>query len=57
MTCQVSASEQWGIFHMDLKTVFLQGESYDQSRDVVCQLPPESGYPTHIGANLRQRTE
>ena len=32
------------IFHMDLKTAFLQGEAYDQSRDIICQIPPEMGY-------------
>ena len=35
---------------MDLKTAFLQGEAYDESRDIICQIPPECGYPPHIGA-------
>ena len=54
MTCQLAASTGWNLFHMDLKTAFLQGEAYDQSRDVVCQLPPEAGYPTYIGARLKK---
>ena len=40
--------------HIDLKTAFLQGEEYDWSRDVVCQLPPEAGLPPHIGARLKK---
>ena len=54
MTCQLAASKGWDLFHMDLKTAFLQGEASDQSRDVVCQLPPEAGYPPHIGARLKK---
>ena len=40
--------------HIDLKTAFLQGESYEQSRDVVCQLPPEAGHPPYICARLKK---
>ena len=54
MACQLAASKGWNLFHMDLKTAFLQGEAYDQSRDVVCQLPPEAGYPSYIGARLKE---
>ena len=43
-----------GIFHMDLKTAFLQGEAYDQTRDIICQIPPEMGYPPHIGARMKK---
>ena len=39
---------------MDLKTAFLQGEEYDAFRDVVCQLPPESGQPPHMAARLKK---
>jgi hypothetical protein len=39
---------------MDLKTAFLQGEEYDNCRDVVCQLPPEAGHPPHIAARLKK---
>ena len=45
MSCQMAASKSVNIFHMDLKTAFLQGQSHDVSRDVVCQLPPEAGHP------------
>ena len=43
LLCQNAASNDWSIRHIDLKTVFLQGESYASDRDVVCQLPPEAG--------------
>ena len=38
--------------HVDLKTAFLQGEAFDHTRDVVCQLPPECGQPPYIGARM-----
>ena len=44
--CQKAANEGWDLLHIDLKTAFLQGEDYDAVRDVVCQLPPEMGYPS-----------
>ena len=53
-TCQLAANKGCDLFHLDLKTAFLQGESYDVSRNVICQLPPEAGYPAHIGARLKQ---
>ena len=49
-----AANEGWNIFHMDLKTAFLQGEAYDQTRDIMCQIPPEMGYPPHIGARVKK---
>ena len=39
---------------MDLKTAFLQGEAYDQTRDIICQIPPEMGYPPYIGARMKK---
>ena len=39
---------------MDLKTAFLQGEAYDESRDIICQIPSECGYPPHIGAKMKK---
>ena len=39
---------------MNLKTALLQGEAYDQNRDIVCQIPPEMGYPSHIGARMKK---
>ena len=44
----------FGVYHIDLKTAFLQGESYDNDRDIVCALPPEKGYPPHIGARMKK---
>ena len=44
-----------GIFyHMDLKTAFLQGEAYDETRDIICEIPKECGYPPHIGARMKE---
>ena len=40
MSCQMAACKSWNIFHIDLKKVFLQRQSYGVNRDVVCQLPP-----------------
>ena len=45
MSCQMAASKSWDLFHIDLKTAFSQGQSYDVNRDVVCHLPPEAGHP------------
>ena len=53
MSCQVAASKRWNTFHMDLKTVFLQGQSYSMNRDAVCQLPGES-HPPCIAARLEK---
>jgi hypothetical protein len=54
LTCQKAADKYWSVSHMDLKTAFLQGEEYDNCRDVVCQLPPEAGHPPHIAARLKK---
>ena len=54
LTCQVAAPRGWSIHHIDLKTAFLQGEEYDLSRDVVCQIPPEAGLPDYMGARLKK---
>jgi YD repeat-containing protein len=39
---------------MDLKTAFLQGESYDSSRDVYCELPKEAGLPWYMVARMKK---
>ena len=39
---------------MDLKTAFLQGEAYDNTRDIICQLLPESGLPSYMGARMKK---
>ena len=54
LACQFAVNNNYDFGHVDLKTAFLQGEEYDWSRDVVCQLPPESGLPAHIGARLKK---
>ena len=50
----MAASRSWDIFHIDLKTAFRQGQSHDVTRDVVRQLPPETGHPTYIAARLKK---
>ena len=52
LTCQLAANHGWDLTHIDLKTAFLQGQVFDGDRDVVCQLPPEAGYDSWIGARL-----
>ena len=54
LAIQAAANKGWNVFHMDLKTAFLQGEAYDQSRDIICQIPPDMGYPPHIGARMKK---
>ena len=54
LAIQAASNKGWNIFHMDLKTAFLQGKAYDQSRDIICQVPPEMGYPPHIGARMKK---
>ena len=54
MSCQMAASKGWDLFHIDHKTAFLQGESFDVNRDVVCQLPPEAGHPPKKVARLKK---
>ena len=54
MTCPMAASNTWNVFHIDLKTAFLQGQSYGVNRDIVCQLPPEASHPPDIAARLKK---
>ena len=54
LACQLAANNHWQVGHLDLKTAFLQGEDYDRSRDVICQLPPEAGYPSYMGARFKK---
>ena len=54
LLCQNAASNGWSIQHIDLKTAFLQGETYAPDRDVVCQLPPEAGKPWYLAARLKK---
>ena len=55
LSCRVAASHSWNIFHSDLKTAFLQGQSDGVHRDVVCKLPPEANHPSYIAARLKKR--
>ena len=54
MSCQMAASQGWNLLHVDLKTAFLQGQSHDVNRDVVCPLPHEAGHPPYIAARLKK---
>ena len=54
MSCQMAATTGWDLFHIDLKTSFLQMLSCDVNRDVVCQLPPETSHPPKIAARLKK---
>ena len=54
LACQFAANNEHDLYHIDLKTAFLQGEAYDDCRDVICQLPPEAGYPPYIAARLKR---
>ena len=49
--CNMSAFKK---IHIDLKTAFLQKQSYGVNRDVVCQLPLEAGHPPYIGSRLKK---
>ena len=51
---QQAANLGWGLFHMGLKTAFLQGDAYDETRDIICKIPQECGYPPHIGARMQK---
>ena len=51
---QQAAYLGWDLYHMDLKTAFLQGEAYDETRDIICEIPKECGYPQHIGARMKK---
>ena len=51
---QQAANLGWDLYHMDLKTAFLQGEAYDETRDIICEIPKECGYPPHIGARRKK---
>ena len=51
---QFAANCQWDLYHMDLKTAFPQGEAHDETRDTICQIPAECGYPPHIGAEMKK---
>ena len=46
---QHAASSFWDVLHIDLKTAFLQGETYDLERRVIqVQLPSDIGLPPYL---------
>ena len=46
---QHAASSYWDLLHTDLKTAFLQGETYDLERRVIhVQLPSDIGLPPYL---------
>ena len=51
---QQAANLGWDLYHMDLKTAFLHGEAYDETRDIICEIPNKCGYPPHIGARMKK---
>ena len=55
LVAQCAANNVWDLFHLDLKTAFLQGERYNlESRSVVFQLPHDIGLPPWmVGVCLR----
>jgi hypothetical protein len=54
LAAQVAANNYWDLFHIDLKTAFLQGEAYDESRDIICELPKEAGLPWYTVARMKK---
>ena len=54
LAASAAANNYWDLFHMDLKTAFLQGESYDDSRKVICELPKEAGHPWYMVAVMKK---
>ena len=55
LVAQCAANNYWDLFHLDLKTAFLQGEHYNtESRSVIIQLPSDIGLPPWmVGVCLR----
>ena len=46
---QHAASSYWDLLHIDLKTAFLQGETYDLERRIIhVQLPSDIGLPPYL---------
>ena len=39
---------------MDIKTAFLQGDRFDETRNIVCALPREAGHPLSMVARLKK---
>ena len=54
MACQLAANHNWTLTHMDIKTAFLQGDRYDDTRNVLTALPKEAGYPPYMAARMKK---
>ncbi len=54
MAVASAASNNLDLYHMDLKTAFLQGESYDSTRNIICQIPKEAGHPWYMVAYMKK---
>ena len=54
MAVASAASNNLDLYHMDLKTAFLQGEEYDESRNVLCEIPKEAGHPWYMVAYMKK---
>ena len=54
LAAQVAANNYWDLYHIDLKTAFLQGEAYDETRDIICELPKEAGLPWYTVARMKK---
>jgi len=39
---------------MDLKTAFVEGGAYDETRDIICEIPRECGYTPRKGARMKK---
>jgi hypothetical protein len=54
MAVSSAASNKLDLYHMDLKTAFLQGQAYDESRNIICELPKEAGKPWYMVALMKK---
>ena len=54
LQCQAAVNNNHDIGHIDLKTAFLQGDTFDSHRNVICQLPLEDNQPTYMAARLKR---
>ena len=54
LAASAAANNLWDLYHMDLKTAFLQGQAYDDSRNVLRELPKEAGQPWYMAAWMKK---
>ena len=53
MACRLAVFSNWDLTHMDIKTAFLQGDRYDDTRNSVCALPRKAGHPPHMATRMK----